>query len=82
MLFIVVPSLLVVDLVVIILHVIVVPSLADVDLADILAVVVAAAVDTHQKKKKKKGGGDFSFLFRHLYLAVNVFFFLQCSLEQ
>ena len=52
---------------------IVVPSLADVDLADILAVVVAAAVDVW---------GDFSFLFSHLYLAVNVLFFLQCSLEQ
>ena len=57
---------------------IVVPSLADVDLADILAVVVAAAVDVW---------GNFSFLFSHLYLAVNVYFslffsFLQCSLEQ
>ena len=44
MLFIVVSILLVVDLVVI-LHVIVVPSHVAVDLADILAVVVAAAVD-------------------------------------
>ena len=44
MFFIVVPSLVVVDLVVI-LHVIVVPSHVAVDLADILAVVVAAAVD-------------------------------------
>ena len=61
---------------------IVVPSHVAVDLADILAVVVAAAVDTHQKKKKRGGGGDFSFLFSHLYLAVNVLFFLQCSLEQ
>ena len=57
MLFIVVPILVAVDLVVIRLHVIVVPSHVAVDLADILAVVVAAAVDVW---------GDFSFLFSHL----------------